>query len=782
MRINLTRANGSGFFFFASQRKNSELAVKIMKRLCLYRASLFRRLTAGALLLALSAVLGCAPAQAPKPQAPAQSTAPVAQNAAEEDAAKADDAWLSGRYAQSELLYAKLLAGPGLSQELRLTALKRLALSALFSGHYQKALTGLNDWASADPTVLNTWEWQYRYVQALSRTGMEQKAQEHLARILAERKAPWPLQAEAAIELFKRYASSQSAARGAQILADVHKTGPDDASKAKMEEYLAKNLGDLPDMALANCVSLVNDQNRVFFPYDLIAFEQARRAALTAPEHRAALRELADILALNGDLADKELFNRILNKGLADLSGSSIEALTAQMGPAGTAGGVAVILPLGGQFREFGGKILKGIRAGQTVLAKNGVNLDVVFIDSTQPGWMDNVANLPANINLIGGPLHKVSFLQIQAAGLLNNRVFLSFLPTLGEAQEGMEAWRFFSSQDDEVKSLLKLTLSDYGIKNYAILRPEDRYGQTMGELFALETSRLGGQVTATSLYGAADATGWDQAVKNLIQTNGQAAFGAVFIPDEWNRADGILPYFFYNNVKDLLILGPQLWTEAMTRAAAQNLKINIQNYRLAICPGAWWADNPSQAARDLIETMKADNLEPPDFWVALGYDFARFAARLTPMPMGVNPGEINAKLAQTAASMDWSMAPLSYDESGKASQDMFLFRPSVAGPVRLDPEGFRERLTAIRKQEIPGGAPESEQSYAPLSTDGPLPGPEGTAPDGQPIPAQPVPAQPAPVQPQSAPVQSQPGIIMLDGPAANPQSQPAQAQPVVIQ
>ena len=44
----------------------------------------------------------------------------------------------------------------------------------------------------------------------------------------------------------------------------------------------------------------------------------------------------------------------------------------------------------------------------------------------------------------------------------------------------------------------------------------------------------------------------------------------------------------------------------------------------------------------------------------------------------------------------------------------MYLFRPSVAGPVLLDPEGFRQRLNAIRQKALENPAPETEQSYAP--------------------------------------------------------------------
>ena len=37
----------------------------------------------------------------------------------------------------------------------------------------------------------------------------------------------------------------------------------------------------------------------------------------------------------------------------------------------------------------------------------------------------------------------------------------------------------------------------------------------------------------------------------------------------------------------------------------------------------------------------------------------------------------------------------------GRAHVAMYLFRPSVAGPVLLDPEGFRQRLNAIRQKAL---------------------------------------------------------------------------------
>jgi len=411
---------------------------------------------------------------------------------------------------------------------------------------------------------------------------------------------------------------------------------------------------------------------------------------------------------------------------------------------------VAVLLPLGGPFRELGGKVQKGIKAAQDELAAAGTPLDVIVIDATQPDWVNTLRNLPPEVGVVGGPMHPLTLKELQSTGLLQSRVFLAFLSNLGEAREGVDAWRFFPSAADEIDALLRLSLTNYGINQFGILRPGDRYGQSMGEAFALATAQLGGQITATGVYSSQDATGWDATVLEMLKTGGgRPGFGAVFIPDDWARADKVLANFFRNKVDDLLILGPQLWTEALYRSAANKTPININNYRLAVCPGAWWPESQGKATQDLLAAMHAAGDDHPDMWEALGYDFTRFAARLGRLPQGTPPQEVSSRLAQAAKGMDFSMAPLSYGPDGRAHVAMYLFRPSVAGPVLLDPEGFRQRLNAIRQKALENPAPETEQSYSPNPAPAAQPGAPVAAPPAQPAqPAQQQPASPATVQP----------------------------------
>lgn len=412
---------------------------------------------------------------------------------------------------------------------------------------------------------------------------------------------------------------------------------------------------------------------------------------------------------------------------------------------------VAVLLPLGGPFREIGGKVQKGIKAAQEKLAAEGTPLDVIVIDATLPGWVDNLRALPPEVTIVGGPMHPLTLKELTNTGLLHSRVFLAFMSTLGSAREGIDAWRFFPSPADEIDALLRLSLTDYGINQYGLLRPSDRYGQSMGQAFTQAVTQQGGQVTATGVYSPQDATGWDATVLEMLKTGGgRPGFGAVFIPDDWSRADKVLANFFRNNVDDLLILGPQLWTESLFRAALAKTPININNYRLAVCPGAWWPENQGRATQDLIAAMRAVGDTQPDLWEAIGYDFARLAARIGPLPQGAAPQEVSSRLVQAATGMEFSMAPLSYTPDGRAHVSMYLFRPSVAGPVLLDPEGFRQRLNAIRQKALENPAPETEESYSPKPA--PQPAPAQPATPQQPAAPQPITPQPATPLPEQQP------------------------------
>jgi uncharacterized protein len=169
--------------------------------------------------------------------------------------------------------------------------------------------------------------------------------------------------------------------------------------------------------------------------------------------------------------------------------------------------------------------------------------------------------------------------------------------------------------------------------------------------------------------------------------------FQAVFLPDTLTTAKSIVPQFHFYDESRLLFLGTELWTQSWNEES----RAESQYFQLALMPGAWWADNPAPAAVEL-RRLGAERDETPDFLVALGYDFTRFAAALGPIPQDWAAREVNRLLAQ-GPSFSWSLAPLQWDLGGMVTQEMFVLTPGRKGLVQADPQRIRTVLEEVRRR-----------------------------------------------------------------------------------
>jgi len=638
----------------------------------------------GILLILLSAS-GCAGLFG-GPPAPAAEVVP-------KEMQEARVAWDAGRYAQSAQLYQRAADMQGLAPKFLAEALERTAKGAVYAGDYRLADQALAAWAKRLPEAKNNWLWHYLYVQVLAKQGGEAKAGEYLAGLMLRPGVPWEVSSQAGLELARRYAVRGETTRAVGVIRDVYDRAPDVRERGNLEERTAGILSGLSRPVFDKLAARLEASNRLRFPYDLIVFERALREARGGPEKYIELERLAGELSSQGEFADKGLLARLLTewRGAPPAQAQA----PAEVKPGALA--VALVLPRGGTLKSVGDKVARGAQLAAELLTKQGVSLEVHFIDSSDPGWLDALSALPPQVALVGGPMQIEIFKRAQESGATSTRAFFTFLPSLGEEREGLTAWRFFSGPRDEVSALVGFAL-EYGLKNMAVLAPQDRFGARMTELFSAEALIQGGKMAATAAYPPKDASKWDEVVKSML-VDGKPQFETIFIPDDFGRADGLIPYLSYNEMQSLLILGPELWSETLSQPSAKQLRINAGYYRLAVCPGAWWPDNPAPAAQALRQALLDASQEPADFWTALGYDFIRFAAKFGAVAPGFAPEEINRRLTEFK-DMDWSVAPLSWDETGQAKQALFLFRPSVQGLVAVDKEGFRERLNTIRGGE----------------------------------------------------------------------------------
>ena len=627
------------------------------------RANASGILAALALLVPLLAV-GCVELSLPSPS---QTQVEAPQEQSTEALAKdAEGFWNSGNYPQSELLYNRLL-GRDLGPDERLQALSLLAQSAYNSRHFYQSKSALDRMVVADGSVLASWPWHEQYIRTLGALNRPELLDNHRAWLTAHTELPFDVRSRAAMAFAGVYVQNGDIIRAVELLARTHSQAPDNKAKAAMEAEYAEQLRDLPETQLQALAHLVGASGQATFPHAMIQREVHRRTL--APHADAASPLLAQSAST-----------------LSDQPGSLIPS------GLGTVR-VALLLPLTGRFAPTAAKVLRGAEVAQARLAAQGRTVEIRAINADAPDWREKLAALPPTFSVVGGPMLVDSFRDMVKGGVLATRAVFAFLPDLGEAQEGAQAWRFFTSPTDQVRALVDLTYDQLGIRSVAVLAPKSRYGQRMAEVFQAEAKAKGLRLAANEFYPPGDHPRWLHNVSRLLKIPEafhrnknmplpMPDFGAVFVPEDWTQSELLVSNFHFFEGQHLVFLGTELWSVALDNAK----DIDDSYFQLAACPGAWWSDAP--AAKALQAALGENSKETADFWLALGHDFINFAALLN-LPADWTPAQVNRRL-QTARGLEFSMAPISWDAEGRARQNLYLFSPRKGGKVVVDPEELR--------------------------------------------------------------------------------------------
>lgn len=605
--------------------------------------------------------------------------------------AEANSAWRAKQYEASELYYSKVLERNDLMKSDRTLVYSRLAESAFRNDHYHQARIALENWANDDSDAVNSASWEITYLNTMGALDKTERLQNHLKWALENRSLPWDTRREMALWFSTYFQKKDDYERALDVLDGFYKQAPNDTARIAFEQGMLKTLQAYDDAQMAELAKGVTVANQWRFPYVLVAFEHGARGADDAEAWSVNWRTMRN-LAANAKLAD-----------LVPLE-TRLAELEARYGMPQV--GLALALPLTGPYAKVGVKILRGAGLAQWRLAQDGVDVDLRVINTEAPGWDKRLAELPGHYSVVGGPLRINSFKRLYeayspGAQVLKNRAVFTFLATLGDLTEGRDAWRFFTSRNDEVRSLVSLAVDQLGIKDLAVFYPEEKFGRTMAQTFYREAAPLGGRIRGMQSYPPRQLKKWGKSVGKLLNVPDDFSdnkdvplempdFGAVFIPDGWHQAQTLLPNFFFYEGDQLVFLGPGLWSRALDSAK----DIDEHYYRLAVCPGAWWEG--STGGHTLQNMLTEEGLGQADFWVALGFDFIRFAGKFGVLPSGFDAEEVNARIQQ-AQDMDFSMARMTWDDLGVASQDLYLFSPVRSGKQLMNAERVAGRIARAK-------------------------------------------------------------------------------------
>ena len=224
----------------------------------------------------------------------------------------------------------------------------------------------------------------------------------------------------------------------------------------------------------------------------------------------------------------------------------------------------------------------------------------------------------------------------------------ITFTQKEGITEEGTMVFRNFLTPSREVDKLLDVAIRHMGLKRFAILYPDNSYGQFFLNIFWDRLEAMGGMVTAVETYKA-DETDFAEQIKRMtglhytrpksltqkllaMRTPEEEEsivfpekpqpiidFDMVFIPDNFQRVAMIAPQLAYYDVLDVLLAGTSAWQSPHLIETAGDY---VQG---AIFSSGYFEGLGDAGVNSFVEEYKANFDAAPGILAATGYDTIKY-------------------------------------------------------------------------------------------------------------------------------------------------------------
>jgi branched-chain amino acid transport system substrate-binding protein len=293
---------------------------------------------------------------------------------------------------------------------------------------------------------------------------------------------------------------------------------------------------------------------------------------------------------------------------------------------------VGCLLPLNGPYAKYGDMVLKGLNLASEEWNETHPNQRVTLIvreAQTDPALaaksLEKLATEDGVLAVIG-PLGTQS---AKAVAPMANQWGIPLM-TLTQQDEQTDSGRFvvhvFLDNQALLQALVRYCKEKLGFARFAVLYPDDRYGQNLSKIFSEVVKEAGGNLLASVPYKdkSTDFREPIEKLLNIAKKNSPPSgvettpFDALFIPDQVQTVALIAPQLPYNNVVGVTLLGTNLWGEAPLVQAGG---VYVEQ---AIFATPYMTDSKNRNVRDFQEKFEAKYNAAPSYLEAQAYDALR--------------------------------------------------------------------------------------------------------------------------------------------------------------
>jgi branched-chain amino acid transport system substrate-binding protein len=374
---------------------------------------------------------------------------------------------------------------------------------------------------------------------------------------------------------------------------------------------------------------------------------------------------------------------------------------------------IGCLLPLTGAYKSYGAQALKGIELALSQVSENQDSLPFQILFKDTVSDPDRAAEIvremcDAKVAAIIGPI--VTAEPAAEAAQKCGIPIITLTGKEGVPEIGNYVFRNFLTPQMLMTSLVPYVTHDLGLKRFAVLYPDEKYGTTLMNLFWDKVLENGGVMVGAEVYKP-DAMDFSVPIEKLVglhyvppqdlssprntqsgggagggshepgdsnevanaeekavkKRSGNVDFDALFIPDVPGKVALILPQLAFYDVDKVVLLGTNLWH---SKDLIQKANEYLQHI---VVPDAFFAESELPHVKAFVEAFEAVYHAPPGFIEAISYDTAMMLLNLMKQPDVVSRSALRDGIA-AIRNYPGVTGRTSFTPNGDVTKDLFLF------------------------------------------------------------------------------------------------------------
>ncbi|MFK5954515.1 MAG: penicillin-binding protein activator [Desulfobacterium sp.] len=350
---------------------------------------------------------------------------------------------------------------------------------------------------------------------------------------------------------------------------------------------------------------------------------------------------------------------------------------------------IGCLLPLSGKYAVFGQRALKGVQVALARLIPrygDGIRLIIRDTASDKEIALQRMQELvDARVMGIVGPM--VTAQSVANVAQSHGIPMIAMTQKDVVARTGDYVFSNFITPAMQVEALVSHAMIHLGVRQFAVLHPRDRYGETLMTLFCDKVKERGGQVRKVVSYDGSH-TDFSKEIKrvagfddpglqaSLRRSGGSGMtkqsgryivnFEALFIPDAPSQLALILPQLVYNDVTDIVLLGTNIWHHS---SLIQQAGPYVRN---AVITEGYFADSYRDEARQFKNAFTGMFGASPRFIEAIAHDTVSLLVEAVMDPTVTSSKTLKEALTG-ARIFDGATGKTLFDRDGQLHKDLFF-------------------------------------------------------------------------------------------------------------